>query len=326
MLSNMIRTMTSRIPLPTIRLAWAALAVTLACGPSRAADPDTVELVPKWPVGKRLVTRINVEQNQRIQGAGPRPVSQQISQEQEIAIDVLRVNDRKETEMEARFQAMKMQMRMGGAQLFSYDSQNRRFGEVNPVAEAMDRLLEARLKLFADEQGRVTRVEGIKEMLESMDTRGMAGQMLKGMFNEDAVKQMGMLPQGFPYRKVKLGESWTSETSMAAGPVGTIKVQMQHTFDGWETRGGIRCARITYTGTITSGAAEAAGNSALSFDIQGGRLRGTNWFDPELGQVREGTSDVYMKLNITAGAQQMSIDLSQKVTNKLIAVGSAPGV
>lgn len=307
------------------RLVLTAFVAALAGGSSLAADPDAVELIPKWPVGKRLLTRITVEQNQRIQGLGPQPVSQQITQEQEIAVDVLRVTDQKETELEARFQAMKLQMRMGGAQVLSYDSKKRGYGQVNPVAEAMDRLLEARLKLVADQKGRITKVEGIQELLNSVETGGMAGQMLRSMFNEDAVKQMGMLPQGLPYRKVQRGESWTTETSMSAGPAGTIKVQMQHTFDGWETRGGIRCACITYSGTISSGAPEAASNSQLSFEIQGGRIQGTTWFDPESGFVREGTSDTYMKLNISAGNRQMSIDLNQKVTNKLVAVGSAPG-
>ncbi|MCB1125872.1 MAG: hypothetical protein KDM81_05210 [Verrucomicrobiae bacterium] len=218
-------------------------ALTL-CGAlaTRAADgPDSVDLKLQWPVGKRLITKVSVDQTQQIIGAPTGTMNQSITQEQEIGVDVLKQLDDGGHELGVRFLAMKMDVKNGGASMMSYDSKKKVFGSVNPLADTMDRLMETRLTLFTDASGKVTKVEGMQSMLDSLGQGGNAivGQMLKGMFNEDAIKQMGMLPQGLPNKTVKLGESWPFEMTMDLGPLGKLTISMTYTFSGWAAHEGL---------------------------------------------------------------------------------------
>jgi hypothetical protein len=304
-----------------------ALALSGAMLTQAATGPDTVDLTLKWPVGKRLVTKVRVDQAQQIIGAPTGSVNQSVTQEQEIGVDVLKRLDNGGHELGVRFLAMKMDVKMGNTSMMSYDSKEKNADTANPLGATMDQLMEAELKLRTDAKGEVVGVEGMDRLIASLGQGGnpMVGQMLKGMFNEDAIKQMGMLPQGIPNRVVKRGESWPFEMKMEMGPLGKLAIAMTYTFTGWEDHDGIRSAVLDYTGTISSEAG-STGGSAMSMKISGGTMEGKSWFDPQSGLVRDTVGKQTMTMNIDAMGQKLTIRMNQDVSNKLTAIEDIPAL
>lgn len=290
-----------------------------------AAGPDTVDLTLKWPVGKRLVTKVTVNQTQQIIGAPTGTMNQSVTQEQEIGLDVLKGLDGGGHDLGVRFLAMKMDVQMAGKSLMSYDSKKKVFGSVNPLADTMDQLMETQLKLRTNAEGEVTKVEGMDKLVDSLGQSGnpMVSQMLKGMFNEDSIKEMGMLPQGLPNRTVKLRESWPFEISMELGPLGKLSIAMTYTFSGWEEHDGIQCAVLDYTGTISSKGGTGPG-AQMEIDITSGTMKGKSWFDPEAGLVRDTSGEQSMTMNIGAMGQKLAMRMKQDVSNKLTAIEDIP--
>jgi hypothetical protein len=305
--------------------AFGAVALGSALLTQAATGPDTVDLTLKWPVGKRLVTKVSVDQTQQIIGAPTGSVNQSVTQEQEIGLDVIKRLDNGGHELGVRFLAMKMEVKMGKTSMMSYDSKKKVFGSVNPLGDTMDRLMETQLKLRTDAKGEVVEVEGMDQLVDSLGEGGnpMVGQMLKGMFNEDAIKQMGMLPQGLPNRVVKQGESWPFEMKMEIGPLGKLTIAMTYTFTGWEQHNGIQSAVLDYTGTISSEAG-STGGSAVSMTISSGTMEGKSWFDPEAGLVRDTVGKQSMTMNVDAMGQKLTIRMKQDVSNKLSSIEDIP--
>lgn len=290
-----------------------------------ASGPDTVDLTMKWPVGKRLVTRVTVNQTQQISTGAAGAMNQQMTQEQEVGLDVLRKLDDGGHELGLVFLAMKMDLKMGGASLMSYDSKKKTFGSVDPLADTMDRLMETRLKMRTDAKGEVTQVEGVQELLDSLSGGGnpMVGQILKGMFTEDSLKQMSGLPQGIPGKPVKLGDSWPVEIKMAMGPLGKLTIDMNYTFSGWEDHDGLRCVVLDYTGSISSEAGNDP-NAQMALEITDGTMKGKSWFDPEAGLVRDTAGEQSMNMNIGAMGRKISMRMKQTVGNKLTSIETIP--
>ena len=307
-----------RRPLGLALLCGAALAVN-------AADSDSVDLTPKWPVGQRLVTQIVVQQNQQMSRDTGATMEQKITQEQKIALDVQRKLDDGGYEVKLKFLAMKMMVGVGNRTLMSYDSAHPEQASTSaaPLHEAMDKVFQANITLELDPKGEVRKVSGLQEMLNSvLGSSGPSAQMLKGMFNEESVKQMGVLPQGLPGRVVKLGESWPYDLDLKMGPLGRLHIAMKYTFQGWEDRGGHRCAVLQYTGNLSS---KAAGqNSPTQIEITDGHMEGKSWFDPQPGLMRETAGTQTLTMQISAGGQNMKMVMNQKVSNKLVSVEPIP--
>lgn len=287
----------------------------------RAAEE--LELKAKWPVGQRLVTQITIDTTQQILGGPTGPINLKISQSQEVALDVVRKLDNGGRDLELRFLAMKMDMKMGTVTMLSYDSSKKNpSGGANPLGGMLDALATSRLYLELDANGDVVAVEGLEDLLRGMSGAGMAASMIEGMFNEDAIKQMGVLPQGLPGKAVKVGDHWPYEAEFKLGPMGTLVITMDFTFSGMEKKEDRDCAVLDYTGTMSTKA--GAGESPMEMSITDGSLKGKTWFDPEAGMVVAGTSEQTLKMRISARGQQMNIEQSQVTKNTLIRVERIP--
>ncbi len=307
-----------RRPLGLALLCGAALAVN-------AADPDSVDLTPKWPVGRRLVTRIVVDQTQQMRQASGASMNQRIRQEQTVALDIQRRLADGGYVVGLKFLAMKMSVGVGERILMNYDSAQpeKASASAAPLREAMNKVFQAHITMELDPRGEVRKVNGLKEMLSSVLGGSNAGaQMLKGMFNEESIKQMGVLPQGLPGRVVKLGESWPYALDLKMGPLGQLHIAMKYTFHGWENRDGRRCVVLRYAGTLASKGADP--NSPTQIKITDGHMEGTSWFDPQAGLMRETSGTQTMNMQVSAMGKNVTMVMRQKVSNKLIGVEPIP--
>jgi len=103
----------------------------------------------------------------------------------------------------------------------------------NSLAEFFKQLVGTEFKLTLDKDMKVVKVEGRDDFLKKL---GQANQtmepLLKKVLNEEALKQMadpsfGMLP-GKPVGK---GETWTRDSRLSLGPIGSYKNSYKYTLD-----------------------------------------------------------------------------------------------
>ncbi len=308
-----------------MRHQFATLALALFASGSALNAAEAIELKAQWPVGQRFVTQLTMNQNQKIVGAPTGPMNQTVTQVQEIAVDVARRLSGGGRDLELSWLSMKMDMKMGSVTMMSYDSKNKNAsGANNPLAGVMDNIVGNRLYMELNADGDVVSVEGLDDLLEGVGGGGgVVGSMMKGMFTEDSVKQLGVLPQGLPKEPVKVGDEWPYELEFPMGPAGVLKVDMDYTFSGLEDRDGRKCAVLEYTGTMQSKAG-GGGDSAVDINIKEGTIKGKTWFDYQAGVTVENKGDVQMQMAVGAMGQNMTIEVDQDVHNKLVRVQRIP--
>jgi hypothetical protein len=293
-----------------------------ATGAASPADAP-VELKVKWPVGQRCLQRLEMSQDQQISSPSlPEPVKQRIVHSQDVALTVAKEREDGGREVELAITATKMEI-TGGQTTMSFDSKSDPAKDSdNQLAPLFRKLGEMRLKLFTNRKGAVEKVEGLKEFADklSSDLPPALQGMLQGMLNEDNIKHMGAIPEGLPDKPVKIGERWPLKQEISLGPMGKFTITLQITFKGWENRDQRRCAVLEHIGTIASPPGAGAAGGQMAMTITGGDTKGRTWFDPELGMPIESTAEQKMSMKVSAMGQDMSIQMQQMVTNRLVEV------
>jgi len=303
---------------------------TNAAGETPSAAPDSVqagepvEMKLKWDVGKRYVQRMESTQGTEMTLPGTtQPMKQETKQTQDVSLSVLKERDGGGRELEMNILGMTLVSRSGGRDLMSFDSKKDVAADAgNPVAPMLRKLVGARVKFLTDATGKIESVEGFKEVLDRITegSSAMEQGMMKGMFSEDNFKEMYSAAQGLPDKPVKIGDTWPLKLEVPLGPLGTVILNSQYTFKGWEQHGGHKCAVLQFTGTLSS-ASEPG--SAGGMTIDNGKTTGKTWFDPALGMVIDTTSKQGMTININAQGQSLATKVNASVSNKLVEVADA---
>lgn len=288
----------------------------------QAAEP--LDLKPRWPVGQRLVSRLEADQSQRILGGPTGPMNQQVAQRHEIAVDVTRALPDGGHELVAQFLSLNFELKTGSITSLAYDSTDPSpIRSADPLHEAFDQLMKARPTLVLDPRGDILKVSGLDAMMQNLASGGgLTAALFQSAFTKDAWKQMVGVPQGLPAKPVRVGDRWPYETEIALGPLGAMRLSMFFTFRGLETRNDRQCALLEYTGSIFGKPAPAG--SPLSVTITGGSLKGKTWFDPAAGLLVETSDEQNLTLRMAVLGQQMTLISNQKSTQTLLRVEPIP--
>jgi hypothetical protein len=141
-------------------------------------------------------------------------------------------------------------------------------------------------------------------MLEGMNQRDGGGQ-LGNLFSPDWMKQLteiAVLPEG----PVKPGDTWTRKT-VVNNPVG---LQSTYRYEGSETRGGKTLERITSTSAV-----QVEGDKKqVKIGIKEQEVRGTIYFDNDLGRIVESVNATKMKMDMEVFRQKMVLEIEVKTT------------
>ena len=116
------------------------------------------------------------------------------------------------------------------------------------------------------------------------------------MFSKDHFKQMMSANRFMPPKAVQPGDTWPIKQSFEMGPLGTMVMDFDCTFQSWEMHGKRNCARIEFQGTIKSTPGTNANPAGMSMSILDGNSSGVSWFDPELGITIDTTMNQDMKM------------------------------
>jgi hypothetical protein len=198
-----------------------------------------------------------------------------------------------------------------------YNSSNP--GSVNTsLGEFFKQLVGTEFKLTLDKDMKVTKVEGRDEFLRKL---GQANQtmepMLKRVLNEEALKQMadpmvGLLP-GKPVGK---GDTWTRDSKLNLGPIGSYKNNFKYTLDKIDKD----IAEISVTSKLTY-EPPTEGGEGLPFRIKSAKLDskdsgGKIFFDVKKGRLEKQELRIKLEgeLVIEIAGTETKVDLKQEQT------------
>ncbi|MEQ2009297.1 MAG: DUF6263 family protein, partial [Limisphaerales bacterium] len=280
--------------------------------PAEAAPKEEppVEFKAAWPVGQRLVQRVETITDTE----GQNPVNQQPfklanTQVQELAFTALKARESGGHEVEVETLAVTTTNKIGtNTTVFTSRSDPKQDAKNNPLAAPMRKLVGGKVKLLTTADGKVEKVEGGPQ-LRSKVTAGANMYViasLNNMLSDEAIKGWNTLHTGLPDAAVKPGDSWPFTRNQSFGP-GTITMDATNTFKGWEQRDGRKVALIESVGVIV--AKPPAGNSPVTVTVEdGATTSGKAWFDPALGCIVESTatSDFSIRLAFASGQSTAS--------------------
>jgi hypothetical protein len=159
--------------------------------------------------------------------------------------------------------------------------------------------------------------------------RGTASAMARGIFNQDVLKQM-LEFTGMPTHAVRIGESWTDTKEIKVPQMGALVVTTTNTLRGWQERDGRKCARVDFTGALSSKGGDTTNAIGIQMQMESGTISGQYWFAPEVGLATDMEIDQNYKIRIAGMPQagrnadntfkDMNVSVQQRVTVKLLEV------
>jgi len=317
--------MNKNIPLITVALALSLSGV--GCNKSSKLDKastftppsGSVELKLKWPVGERIVQSFDMKQNMEIFVPNqPDSIKQNMTMGQGYGLTVLKETPGGGHEVELEFLNERMSMEMGGKTMFDYDSTKKpSTDKANPVGDAFQRIIGAKIQYFLDASNNVQRIEGIDVLTNRLMSGGApdATTSLKSLFNEGYLKQMIDHSQYMPPQSVQPGDTWPVQIEIEMGPLGTMVMDYTFTFQKWEQLGKRTCARLEFQGTIKTKPDQNPISTGMSMSILDGNSSGVSWFDPELGKTIRTSLNQDMKMAMTIPTYVHGKTITQTMTN-----------
>ena len=300
------------------------------------APSGPVELKLKWPVGEHIVQDMDMKMNMELSLPGrPAPIKQDMNLGQQYGLTVLKETPGGGHEVEMEFLNARMSIAMGGKTM-DYDSAKKTSADkANPMANMFGKIVGSKIQYFLDASNEVERIEGVDELENRLSSGSQADGLApfrESMFSKDRFKQIMSANRYLPPMAVQPGDTWPNTQSFEMGPLGTMTMDFNSTFQSWEMHGKRNCARIESQGTIKSTPGPNANPTGLSMTITAGDFTGISWFDPELGITIDTTlnEDMKMVMNMpmnprgNAGAagrmQTITNQMNQIITIKLVSV------
>ncbi|MGA3284588.1 MAG: DUF6263 family protein, partial [Verrucomicrobiota bacterium] len=230
----------------------------------KLAQPSTftppagpVELKLKWPQGERIVQDMDMKMNMELSVPGqPAPIKQDMTMGQEYGLTVLKENPDGGHEVEMEFLSARMGVTTGGKTVLDYDSAKKSAADkANPAADMFGKIVGSKIQYFLDASNEVERIEGVDELVNRLSSGAQAdgfATFRESMFSKDRFKQIMSVNRYMPPKAVQPGDTWPVKQTFEMGPLGTMVMDFDGTFQRWEMHGKRNCARLEFQGTIKS--------------------------------------------------------------------------
>ena len=219
---------------------------------------------------------------------------------------------------------VKMNIDIGGNKI-DYDSTVAKEKQPkNPMTDFFNQLLNQELTFTINpDTMKVVEIQGRDQFIKSLgDTNPQMTSLLKTILSEEALQKMAEPTWwALPEKAVSKGDTWSKDSELKLGPIGTYKTKFDFTYAGKAEKGNLEKVDIKAQMTYTAPQDKAG----LPFVIKSAELSskdgsGEAYFDPAKG--RFDSSKINMKLNgtLTIEVGNMSTDIaldqSQESTSK----------
>lgn len=276
-----------------------------------AASPlpaQTVDIKPRWQVGKKITQTMHMDQASTI-AIGDQKMEQKVGMTMDTTTSVRAHENGKHKRVTMKYDRVAMDMNMAGQEM-KYDSAKPDDAATDPLGlgKSFGIFVGKEIKFVLDEKDEVLEVENLDAMMKEMAAANPMASMLGQMFSKDTMKNLIRQSALYasPGKPVKAGDAWPFVFKMAMPPVGNISMDGTYTMKGLADHGGARCAELAVTGKVGIDVAAPAAPAAdgvpnlqqLGITATGGTMTGTLWFDPALGICRETQMTQQMNLKM----------------------------
>lgn len=305
-----------------IRISLAFSLFLAAFAPSQAQE---VALEWKFAKGdKPFYQKLKTTTNQTIKIMG-----QSIAQTQEMEfVFSWNVKDVDPTKivLTQKIEACSMKMTLGGNEV-KYDSTAKDAAE-NPLSSFFKPIIGSEFTITLDPATMTVKaIDGRESFAKKLsDANPNVALLLKSILTDEQLRQMQepaftVVPDRG--KKVKPGDTWSRESHLGMGPIGSFKTKYDYKYVGTEKRmvdgKEVVLHKIELKSTLTYMPPDAKEAGGLSFKIEGtSKLEATDasgviFFDAERGRVVDSSMNVKIKgkLDIVVMDSKNEVDLEQ---------------
>ncbi len=286
-----------------------------ACNGSKSGNTDAVELKLNLQKGKTYSYAMKTMMNIDMEVMG-KPVNTVGNIDFGFKMKVDDIDAQNNFNITTSYDAIRFKMNGMGMDM-GYDSKNPGDTSKENQMDGMFRkifssMLNQHFKIVMSPKGAVLKIEGLKELVESMSANlnvpeAVREQMKKQMaqsFNEDQLKQsFGQAFSIYPDKPVKVGDSWTKNFDQT---VNNMKMSQDIKYTVKEIRD--NSVILDLDGTIKSSASNDS-TSTVKVDINGDE-KGSMEFLRATGMISHGNIDMNMK----ATTMGMPMNMKMKIT------------
>ena len=308
-------------------------AATLILTAASPLSAQTIEIKPRWQVGKKFFQTMQMDQASTI-ALGEQKMEQKVGTTMDTTMTVRAHENGKDKRVNVKYERIAMAMNMAGQEM-KYDSATPADAASDPlgIGKSFGAFLGKEIKIVVNEKDEVVEVENLDAMMKELAASNPMAGALGQMFNKDAMKNM--LRQGTLYaspgKPVKAGDSWPFQFAMPLPAVGNVDINGTYTLKSIGDHAGVKSAEIAVVGKLgmnigTPGdtkADEANPLKQMGLKVDGGKVAGTLWFDPALGICRDVkmTQEMTMKMNNPQKpGETMEIPMKQTITQTVTKV------
>jgi hypothetical protein len=282
------------------------------------------DLSIKWQPGKKYDMEMVLDQTVD-RTLDEHPFHQELKLTQDYHYSVIKNLDNGGHQIELEFDRQGFGLAVNGKQIINFDSAQKTPDETNSAAVAVAAVMRAMLGAPIDytlgADGTVEKIDGVDSMASRIaaaepDQRRRAP--FQQLFDEDNLKQYGLLSKGLPDHPVNIGDSWSSSQDRN-NPAGVMTMNSTYTFKGREQHKGHNCVHLLVTGDIKTKSTSSATTGA-TVKIENGTISGDMWFDPDLGISVDDASEEDLTLNITAQSTALTEHMKENAETSLVNV------
>ncbi len=305
-------------------------AATLIFASASPLCAQTVEIKPRWQVGKKFFQTMQMDQASTM-SFGEQKMEQKVGTTMDTTMTVRAHENGKDKRVAVKYERIAMSMNMAGQEM-KYDSATPADAASDPlgIGKSFGAFLGKEIKMVVDEKDEVVEVENLDAMMKELAASNPMAGALGQMFNKDAMKNM--MRQGTLYaspgKPVKAGDSWPFQFAMPLPAVGNVDLDGTYTLKSIGDHAGVKCAEIAVMGKLGMNVGDAKADPAnplsqMGLKVDGGKVAGTLWFDPALGICRDVkmTQEMNMKMNNPQKpGESMEIPMKQTITQTVTKV------
>lgn len=287
--------------------------------PAPPAAGDKVELKWKFEKDKPFYQKMTTKTQQDMKVMG---IDVKQSQDQTFYFEwKFKEEDKdKNTVITQKIEGVQLVINVAGNPI-TFDSTAQQAGANTALSDFFRALVNSEFRLTLDPAGKVIKVEGRDEFLTKLTKANQQMEaLLKQILSEEALKQMADPTFGMtPPNAVAKGDTWTRDTKLSLGPIGSYKGTYKYKYEGQDEKNK-DLAKISVESTLTyEPPAEGAGQ--LPFKIKSADLKskggkGTIYFDVKKGRLEKSEQEIGLegKLNIEISGQPTEVTLNQTQT------------
>jgi hypothetical protein len=295
------------------RNRWIALLILVGLTlPAFAADDETAELKWKFEKDKTFYQEMSTATKQTMKVMGM-DITQNQNQTFYFSWTPKEQKDGNWI-VKQKIEGVKMDIEISGNKI-GYDS-TKDTGTGSALADFFKALVGSEFTLTISPKMEVVKIEGRDEFVQKLVSANQTMKpLLEQILSDEALKQMADPAFAVvPNKPVKKGDTWTRESKLNMGPIGTYDTTYKYTYEGKDGK----LDKIKVETTLKYSPPSTDAGAVLPFKIKQADLKskeatGTVLFDNEKGRLDSSETNLKLegKLTIEIGGMSSEVELSQ---------------